>query len=125
MNNNIKHAHLQKLSQAMLHGIHVIFPPPEVTGHTGYDPIAYKKMVEGDGIWDFCKEILGWDFDGIAYTIQLPAKQFSDISTLMRKLLKKKRVALKQFQKLAGNLQHALLAIPSGRSLFAPLNMEM
>ena len=62
MINNIEHTHLQKLSQAMLHGIHAIFLPHEVTGHTGYDPIAYKKMVEGNGIWDFCKEILGWDF---------------------------------------------------------------
>ena len=43
MSNNIAHAHLQKLSRSMLHGINVIFPPPEVTGHTGYDPIAYKK----------------------------------------------------------------------------------
>ena len=59
----------------MLHGIHAIFPPPEGTGHTGYDPIVYKKMVEVNVIWDFCKYILGWDFDGIAYTIQLPAKK--------------------------------------------------
>ena len=91
----------------MLHGIHVIFPPPEVTGHTGYYPIAYKKMVQGDGIWDVFKEIFGWDFDGVAYTIQLPAKKCSDICTLMRKLLNKKRVALNKFQQLAGKLQHA------------------
>ena len=43
----------------------------------------------------------------------------------MRKLLKKKRVALNQFQKLAGKLQHASLEIPSGRSLFTPLDMAM
>ena len=43
----------------------------------------------------------------------------------MRKLLKKKRVALNQFQKLAGKLQHALLAIPSGRSLFTLLDMAV
>ena len=59
MNNNVKHAHLQQLSRAMLHRIHAIFPPPEVTGHTGYDPIAYKKLVDGDGLWDVYKEILG------------------------------------------------------------------
>ena len=79
MSNNIEQAHLRQLSREMLHGIHAIFPPPEVTGHKGFDPIAYKKLVDGDGIWDFYKEILGWDFDGIEYTIQLPGKKCAAI----------------------------------------------
>ena len=58
MSNNIEHAHLRQLSRAMLHGIHAIFPPPEVTVPMGFDPIAYKKMVDGDGSWYFYKEIL-------------------------------------------------------------------
>ena len=45
MINNVEPDHLRQLSRAMLHGIHAIFPPPEVTGHTGYDPIAYKNGV--------------------------------------------------------------------------------
>ena len=81
--------------------------------------------MDGNGLWGVYKEILGWDFDGIAYTIQPPEKKCADICTLMRKLLKKKRVVLNQFQKLASKLQHALLAIPSGRLLFAPLDMAM
>ena len=82
-------------------------------------------MGDGDGIWDFYKDILGWDFDGIQYTIQLPPKKRKDICTLMRKLLKNLRVALNQFQKLDGKLKHASLGIPSGRSLFTPLDMKM
>ena len=66
--------HLEKLSRAMMHGIYAIFPPPEVTGHNGFDTTAEKKMGDGDGIWDFYKEILGWELDGIQYTIQLPPK---------------------------------------------------
>ena len=81
--------------------------------------------MDGYGLWDVYKEILGWDFDGITYKIQLPEKKYADICTLMRKILKKERVALNQFQKLAVKLQHAPLAIPSGRSLFAPLDMAM
>ena len=109
----------------MLHRIHAIFPPPKVTGHNGFDPIAYIKMVKGDGLWDFFKEILSCDFDGIEYTIHLPAKKCANICTLICKLLKQKRVALNQFQKLASKLQHTLLALPSGRSLFTPLDMAM
>ena len=35
---------LLHISRAMLHGIHSIFPTPEVTGHAGEDPIAQMKM---------------------------------------------------------------------------------
>ena len=43
LSNDIRHTHLMSLSRAMLHGIRAIFPPPEVTGHTGFDPIAQKN----------------------------------------------------------------------------------
>ena len=123
--NDIRRTTLVRLSRAMLHGIHSIFPPPEVTGHNGFDSIAYKKLIAGEGVWDTRKEILGWDFDGEAYTIQLPQKKCTDICTLMRKLLRKKRAPLNQFQKLAGKLQHASTALPNGRALFTPLDMAM
>ena len=88
LSNDIRHTHLMSLSRATLHGIHVIFPPPEVTGHNVFDPISLKKMQYCDGIWDHHKEILGWDFYGINYNIQLPAKKNSDICTLTQKIQK-------------------------------------
>ena len=65
MSNDIRHSHLEKLSRVMLHGIHAIFPPPEVTGHNVFYPVAEEKMSDGDGIWYFYKEILGWYLEGI------------------------------------------------------------
>jgi hypothetical protein len=56
---------LRHLSWAMLHAIHSVFPPMAVTRHNGEDPIALKKLLAGDGIWDIQKDILGWVFDGI------------------------------------------------------------
>ena len=41
--NNGRRQHLEKLLQEMLHGIHTIFPPPDITGHNGHNSIAYKK----------------------------------------------------------------------------------
>ena len=57
--------------------------------------------------------------------MQLPVKKCKDIFVLMCKLLKKRRVTLKKFQKLAGKLQHASMVIPGGRSLFTPINMAI
>ena len=123
MSNDIQHIHLEKLSRAMLHGIHAIFSPPEDTGHNGFDPVTEKKIDEVDSIWAFYKEILGWYLDDIQYTIQPPPKKRKDIYTLLRKLLNNLRIALNQFQKLAGIFQHASLRIPIRRSLFNPLDM--
>ena len=123
--NDIRRPTLLRLSRAMLHGIHSIFPPPEVTGHNGFDSVAYKKLVGGDGVWDTQKEILGWIIDGEAYTIQLPPKKCADMCILIRRILKQKKSPLHEFQKLAGKLQHASTALPNGRALFTPFDMAM
>ena len=59
----------------MLHGIHAIFPPPAVTGHNRFEPVAIKKLKDRYGVWAFKKEVLGWNFDGVKDTIQLPNKK--------------------------------------------------
>ena len=72
MSNNTIHAHLLQVSRTMLHGIHAILPPPEVTGHNGFEPVALYKMEKVEGTWEHIKEILGWIMDGQKGTIQLP-----------------------------------------------------
>ena len=123
--NNLSDSHLLHFSRAMLHGLHSIFPPPEVTGHMGEDSVSTKKLFNGEGIWATRKEILGWIFDGIAYTIQLPPKKCDQIRRMISKLLKVQRVSLQKFQKLAGKLQHASFGLPNGRCLFSPLQTAM
>eukprot|EP00957_Ditylum_brightwellii_P018273 1376620-Ditylum_brightwellii.AAC.1 len=48
----------------MLHGLHSIYPPPEITGHPGGDSCAEKKLKKEEGRWECVKEILGWTFNG-------------------------------------------------------------
>ena len=60
MINDLCLQHLLHTSRAMLHGIHAIFPPPAVTGHNGFDPIAETKFCKGEVMWDITKEVLVW-----------------------------------------------------------------
>lgn len=120
---------LLHISRAMLHGIHSIFPPPDVTGHAGEDPIAQKKMLEGEGLWQDCKEILGWIFDGKAYTISLPQKKIEKIiaeinkfkKVAKRKQKRQQRMPLNKWQKMAGSLMHASFGLVGGKAMFSPI----
>ncbi|HEY9815755.1 MAG TPA: hypothetical protein V6D20_08145, partial [Candidatus Obscuribacterales bacterium] len=113
---------LRHASRAILHAIHQIFPPTIATGHSGEDPISYKKLVlEGEGIWDVRKEILGWVFDGAARTMWLPepkvAKLFDDITSILRL----KHAETKAFHSLLGKLAHAMMGTAGGTALLPPL----
>ena len=48
---------LLHLSHALLHAIHSIFPPPSITSGTEENPVAIKKLLQGDGLWDTQKEL--------------------------------------------------------------------
>ena len=50
MSKNTSHAHLIQIYRTILHGVHAIFPPPYVTGHNGFDPVALSKLETGEGI---------------------------------------------------------------------------
>ena len=118
---NLTRSHLVKFTRAMMHGMHSIFQPPSVTGHTGGDPISEKKLKQLEGLWEHIKEILGWILNGANYTICLPEKKVAKIQTTLKQIAKKKKVPLNDYQKIAGTLHHASMGIPGGRGLFTAI----
>ncbi len=123
--NKLETTHLRMVSRAMLHGIHTVFPPPEITGHTGGDSISIKKIKQGEGKWEHVKEILGWTFNGNEYTVSLPEKKCAKLIKQLTAMTKQKTIKFKDMEKLVGKLQHASLAMPGGWGLFSPLTMAM
>ena len=121
MTNNRTTQHLLHWSKAILHGIHSIFPPPEVSGHSGGDPVSEKKLMKKEGLWHHEKEILGWIFNGCDYTLRLPSTKTQKIKTLLKQTAKKKTILLNDFQKLAGYLAHASIGIPKGQGLLSAI----
>ena len=71
MINNTSHSHLLQISRAILHGVHVILPPPAATSHNRFDPVALSKLDTGKVTWEHVKDILGWVMDDLNGTIKL------------------------------------------------------
>ena len=61
---------------ALLHAIHSTSPPPA----------AMKKLLQGNGLWATCKELLGWVFSGIRQCIELPADKHERIQSELHML---------------------------------------
>ena len=113
---------LKRVSRAALHTIHAIFPPPAVTGHVdGKDSISRKKVERGDVRFAPIKEMLGFELNGKARTVQLPKSKAQSIVKEIKAVLKKSRVRLVRMQRTVGRLQHASLVMPCSKALFTPL----
>ena len=55
-------AQLQHVANAVMHGIHDVFPPEE---NEDQDPISAKKLGKGDGVLSTTKCVVGFNFDGV------------------------------------------------------------
>ena len=97
---------LRHLSRALLHTVHSVFPPPEVTGHSGQDPVPLKKLIEGEGLWDVQKEILGWMFDGVTRCIEITEGRQEKILKELKAVLRiRNDVPFNRFKKNCGKAE--------------------
>ena len=114
--------------RATLHGIHGIFPPPDVLQHEGgRDSVSEKKCLKGDAIWKQYEILLGFGVcgaQGNGRTIGLPKDKKDKYVGFIREALDKPRnyMLFSDFQKLHGKLQHASVVMPSMRGHMTPLN---
>ena len=70
--------HIPTIQRAAIQGIHAVFPLTLVTKHEdGKEPISAKKLAAGDGNFTTKKEMIGFMFDGVKCTVQLPPEKAS------------------------------------------------
>ena len=84
-------------------------------------PISIKKLEE-EGVWETRKVILGWLFDGIHKTIQLPTEKCKNLLDTLRSTRHKKKVLFNAMEKVRGKLQFTTVALPVGRPLLGRLD---
>jgi hypothetical protein len=117
---------LGRITRAALHGIHSVFPPTSVTGHTGgKDSISLKKLQSGDAQWNPTKEILGFLVDGETKTVRISDSKANDIVSEIRRIPKKRHVQLKRYRRNVGKLRHVGLIMPGIKGLFSSINKAL
>ena len=86
------------------------------------EPSSTKKMLKGDAHRATTKRILGWDVDTRNLTLSLPPHRLDRLRELLSFISPpRRRLPLKQWHQLLGELRSMSPAIPGSRGLFSAL----
>jgi hypothetical protein len=86
------------------------------------EPASTKKMAKGDTSRATPKVILGWIIDTLDNTISFPAHRLARIREVLASIApSQRRVSLKKWQQVLGELRSTALAIPAAIGLLSAL----
>ena len=88
-------------------------------------PISAKKLDKGDACWSTRKVILGWLIDTLEGTIELPPHSRDCLNVLLQTALTCKRITMKEWRRILGELRSMVLGIPSGQGLLSQLQLVL
>ena len=95
---------LRHVAQAALFGIHSVFPPLRIYGHSGEDTIAMDTPIAGNGIWDLQKEFRIWIMNRATRYIELTEKRQEQLLGGLNTVLRlKSAVPFKQLERSWAN----------------------
>ena len=112
-----------RLLRATLHAIDAVLRPlaPGDPSHRK-EPSSVKKLLQGDAHWDTRKLILGWQLDTVEGTLGLPPHRVAWLYKLLDTVQPpRKRLPLKEWHKLLGELRSMAPGLPGSRGLFSVL----
>jgi hypothetical protein len=90
------------------------------------EPASVKTLLQGDAEWLTRKTILGWDVDTLDGTISLPPHRLDRLYELLDTVQPpRKRLPLRQWHQILGELRSMALALPGARGLFSVLQTSI
>ena len=113
--------HQQRLLRLALQAIDDVMRPLAASDPSHRkEPTSVKKLGQGDAYWSTRKTILGWDFDTVAGTLQLPPHRVARLFELLDTVQPpRKRMPLKEWYRLLGELRSMEPGLPGARGLFS------
>jgi hypothetical protein len=118
-------ARLNRVCRILMDSIDLVFRPLEAgDSPTRLEPISVKKLRKGDATWSTCKKLLGWIIDSVAMTLPMPPRRLARLSELLAEIPRsQKRLSIKKWHRLLGELRSMSIALPKARGLFSQLHV--
>jgi hypothetical protein len=114
--------HQRRVMRSALHSIDQVFRPLSSSDRPcRKDPVSVKKLRQGDAYWATQKTILGWDFNTVAGTSQLPPHRLARLYKLLDAFPPTRKRAPITAWHLLGELCSMSAALPGSRGLFSTL----
>ena len=110
--------------RTVMHAIDTVFRPlqPGVDPPHRTEPISTSKLAKGDGAWSTTKQLLGWTINSADMTLTLPPRRLQRLADILSSIPShQKRLSLKTWHSLLGELRSMSLALPGSRGLFSHL----
>ena len=84
------------------------------------EPISIKKLLKGDCSWSTVKLVLGWIINTVDQTITLPQHRVERLAEILSSIPKsQKRISIRKWHKVLGELRSMSLALPGAKHLFS------
>ena len=113
--------HRRYVRRVLLKAVDSVFRPLDFYDDLSRrEPVSIKKLRQGDVSWDTIKVVLGWVIDTVASTITLPEHRQVRLAEILAIIPKsQKRLSIKKWHKVLGELRSMALALPGARSMFS------
>ena len=113
----------RQVRRILFQAIDSVFRPLEESDpSTRREPISMKKLLQGDCSWGTIKTILGWIINTVTQTIHLPAHRQERLAEILAEIPKsQKRISIKRWHRVLGELRSMSLALPGSRALFSQM----
>ena len=117
--------HVRNLRRNILHAIDMVLDKPLPGETLRNEAASIKKLLQGDGSWNTRKIILGWVIDTLKGTLELPAHRVQRLQEIFDSLRDKRRISVKKWQKVIGELRFMSIGIPGSAGLFGALQLGL
>lgn len=86
------------------------------------EPVSLKKLRKGDCSWSTIKVVLGWIINTVSMTVELPMHRQERLGAILSSIPpSQKRIGVKKWHKLLGELRSMSLALPGAKGMFGML----
>ena len=111
----------QRVRNILLRAVDQVFRPNDFhDDHFRREPVSLKKLKQGDVSWSTIKTVLGWVINTTTMTIHLPEHRVERLGEILASIpATQKRLSLKKWHKMIGELQSMALALPGARNMFS------